>query len=71
MLVKIEERILIFSGTDFYFPSTSVPPGTFLRLWRYDGTSSRTGPLQSKKIKIELKDNARDRRSTTVPRHQP
>ena len=30
MLVKIEARILIFSGTDFYFPSTSVPPGTFL-----------------------------------------
>jgi len=30
--------------------------------WRgewYDGTSSRTGPLQSKKFKIELKDNAK------------
>ena len=30
--------------------------------WRgepYDGTSTRTGPLQSKKIKIELKDNAK------------
>ena len=27
MLVKIEARILI--GTDFHFPSTSVPPGTF------------------------------------------
>jgi len=26
---------------------------------RYDGTSTRTGPLQSKKIKIELKDNAK------------
>jgi len=26
---------------------------------RYDGMSTRTGPLQSKKIKIELKDNAR------------
>jgi len=25
---------------------------------RYDGTSTRTGPLQSKKLKIELKDNA-------------
>jgi len=24
---------------------------------RYDGTSTRTGPLQSKKLKIELKDN--------------
>ena len=32
MLVKIEARILIFPGTDFYFPSMSVPPGTFFRL---------------------------------------
>ena len=30
MLVKIEARILIFPGTDFHFPSTSMPPGTFL-----------------------------------------
>ena len=30
MLVKIEARILIFPDTDFHFPSTSVPPGTFL-----------------------------------------
>ena len=30
MLVKIEAQILIFPGTDFYFPSTSVHPGTFL-----------------------------------------
>jgi len=30
MLVKIEARILIFAGTGFHFPSTSVPPGTFL-----------------------------------------
>jgi len=30
MLVKIEARILIFPGTNFHFPSTSVPPGTFL-----------------------------------------
>ena len=29
MLVKIETRILIFPGTDFHFPSTSVPPGTY------------------------------------------
>ena len=29
MLVKIEARILIFPGTDFHFPSTTVPPGTF------------------------------------------
>jgi len=33
MLVKIEAGILIFPGTNFYFPSTSVPPGTLLRLW--------------------------------------
>ena len=33
MLVKTEARILIFPGTDFHFPSTSVPPGTFFRLW--------------------------------------
>jgi len=33
MLVKIEARILIFPDTDFHFPSTSVPPGTFFRLW--------------------------------------
>jgi len=32
MLVKIEARILIFPGTDFHFPSTAVPPGTFFRL---------------------------------------
>jgi len=30
MLVKIEARILIFPGTDFYFPSASVLPGTFI-----------------------------------------
>ena len=35
MLVKIEARILIFPSTDFHFPSTSVPPGTFLRLCTY------------------------------------
>ena len=33
MFVEIEARILIFPGTDFHFPSTSVPPGTFFRLW--------------------------------------
>ena len=30
MLVKIEALILIFPGTDFHFPSTPVPPGTFI-----------------------------------------
>ena len=34
MLVKIEALILIFPGTNFHFPSTSVPPGTFFRLCR-------------------------------------
>jgi len=43
MLVKIEARILIFPGTDFHFPSTSVPPGTFLG----SGTSAML-----KKLKI-------------------
>jgi len=37
MLVKIEARILIFPGTDFHFPSTSVPPGTFLGSGLYSG----------------------------------
>ena len=31
MLVKIEAQILIFPGTDFHFPSTFVPPGTFFK----------------------------------------
>ena len=31
MLVKIEARILIFPGTDFHFPSTSMRLGTFLK----------------------------------------
>ena len=34
MLVKIEARILMFPGTGFLFPSTSVPPDTFFRLWK-------------------------------------
>ena len=39
MLVKIEARILIFPGTDFHFPSTSEPPGTFLGSGRTDTIS--------------------------------
>ena len=35
MLVKIEARILIFPGTDFHFPGTSVPPGTFFKALPY------------------------------------
>ena len=32
LTIQIKARILIFPGTDFYFPSTSVPPGTFFGL---------------------------------------
>jgi len=42
MLVKIEARILIFPGTDFHFPSTSVPPGTFLDSVLLDEANSAT-----------------------------
>jgi len=45
MLLKIEARILIFPGTDFHFPSTSMPPGTFLRLC----------PTLYKQIRVTLK----------------
>jgi len=38
MHVKIEARILIFPGTTFHFPSTSVPPGTFLGSARESGS---------------------------------
>jgi len=38
MHVKIEARIPIFPGTDFHFPSTSVPPGTFLGSARESGS---------------------------------
>ena len=41
MLVKIEARSLIFPGTDFHFPSTSVPPGTFLGSVKRRGFDSR------------------------------
>ena len=43
MLVKIEARILIFPGTDFHFPSTSVPPGTFFRLCLRPQRGTATG----------------------------
>jgi len=44
------------------FRQNTWQSGSTLRQWRgkrYDGTSNRTGPLQSKKLKIELKDNAK------------
>ena len=48
MLVKIEARILIFPGTDFHFPSTSVPPGTFLGSSRkYRSTAAAAGRRSS------------------------
>ena len=33
--IQIKARILIFPGTDFRFPSTSVPPGTFFKALYY------------------------------------
>ena len=50
MLVKIEARFLIFPGTDFRFPSTSVPPGTFFRLCSPDTLARFNGPLAAGKI---------------------
>jgi len=52
MLVKIEARILIFPGTDFHFPSTSVPPGTFFRLCTLPTPSLRhcTAAWQAKPV---------------------
>jgi len=50
MLVKIEARFLIFPGTDFHFPSTSVPPGTFFRLCSPDTLARFNGPLAAGKI---------------------
>ena len=44
MLVKIEAWILIFPGMDFHFPSMSVPPDTFFRLW-CDAAVIATQPL--------------------------
>jgi len=44
MLVKIEARILIFPGTDFHFPSTFVPLGTFL------GSAARCSPCPSRPV---------------------
>ena len=41
MFVKIEARILIFPGTDFYFLSTSVTPGTFLGSGRMNAACVR------------------------------
>jgi len=55
MLVKIEARILIFPGTDFHFPSTSVPPGTFFRLfdalWSTD-SQKKTSKFDATKCRI-------------------
>jgi len=52
MLVKIEARILIFSGTDFHFPSTSVPPGTFLGSDDYFSGLGRAGWLDSRVVSV-------------------
>jgi len=45
MLGKTEARILIFPGTDFHFPSTSVPPGTFLGSGALKPASGSVGAL--------------------------
>ena len=50
LTIQIEARILIFPGMDFHFPSTSVPPGTFFRLWGsevwvYRGSRVRSPPV--------------------------
>ena len=52
MLVKIEARILIFSGTNFHFPSTSVPPGTFLGSDDYFSGLGRAGWLGSRVVSV-------------------
>jgi len=49
---RYDVRKLAISGID----TLSLDPSYQWRGERYDGTSTRTGPLQSKKI--ELKDNA-------------
>jgi len=54
MLVKIEARIPIFPGTDFHFPSTSVPPGTFLgstRTWLSRALSSPFSNVMARRTK--------------------
>ena len=48
MLVKIEARFLIFPGTDFRFPSTSVPPGTFFRLCSPDTLARFNGAARGR-----------------------
>ena len=51
MLVKIEARILIFPSTDFHFPSTSVPPGTFFKaLSNHHGATSVLRSVLSRTI---------------------
>jgi len=60
MLVKIEARILIFQGTDFHFPSTSVPPGTFL--------GSGTLPASST-LNVDLLTQYSLRQHVTGPTH--
>jgi len=60
MLVKIEARILIFSGTDFHFPSTSVPPGTFLGSDDYFSGLARAGWLGSRVVSVLDSDAQKD-----------
>ena len=59
MLVKIEARILIFPGTDFHFPSTSVPPGTFLGSERLGHGSDLQGRMDATPARTHLLRGAR------------
>ena len=54
MLVKIEARILSFPGTDFHFPSTSLPPSTFFRLCVLAIGIYLPGSKNSKSLHVQL-----------------
>ena len=57
MLVNIEAHVLIFPGTDFYFPSTTVPPGTFFRLWSSDMTNA-TNEISLEQLTVSKDDDS-------------
>jgi len=66
MLVEIEARILIFPGTDFHFSSTSVPPGTFLRLWHFANVFIIRNVQKVKKNVKNVKCDMNKRRFTSM-----
>jgi len=59
MLVKIEARLLIFPGTDFHFPSTSVPPSTFLGSVLFSRASCE-GPSGGSRAAAAVADGCRE-----------